>query len=291
MKNRSSRLLAIESPIANANVMLRLLEPQDSCHEELREKLYSGTYDRPFVVDNGQRRFLHFDFDAIQSAMELSNPQRLTLAYTRKMMAFLLFNRAPVRILLLGLGGGSLAKFCYSNLPAASITAVELNQDVIALRDEFNIPADDHRFRVINADGAAHISALAHRKDVILADACDRRGMAATLDSVTFYRNARRLLSARGVFVTNLCGDKNSVAAHITKLRGVFGDNLLLLQVRKDGNVIAFGFKGHRPDLHSKQIATNAADLKRQFRLDFPHYARRMVLDSQLPEAQTVRGA
>ena len=95
MKGRLSRLLAIESPIANANVMLRLLEPQDSCHQELRRKLYSGSYDKPFVVDNGQRRFLHFDFEAIQSAMELSNPKRLALAYTRKMMAFLLFNRTP----------------------------------------------------------------------------------------------------------------------------------------------------------------------------------------------------
>ena len=159
MKGRLSRLLAIESPIANANVMLRLLEPQDSCHQELRRKLYSGSYDKPFVVDNGQRRFLHFDFDAIQSAMEVSNPERLALAYTRKMMAFLLFNRTPERILLLGLGGGSLAKFCYSKLPAASITAVEVNEDVIALRDEFSIPADDHRFRVINADGGAYVSA------------------------------------------------------------------------------------------------------------------------------------
>lgn len=290
MKGRSPRLLAIESPIANANVMLRLLEPQDSCHLELREKLYSGSYDKPFVVDNGQRRFLHFDFEAIQSAMELSNPKRLALAYTRKMMAFLLFNRTPLRILLLGLGGGSLAKFCYSNLPAASITAVEVNQHVIALRDEFNIPADDHRFRVINADGAAYISRLAHRKDVILADACDRTGMAAALDSVEFYRKSRRQLSAAGIFVTNLCGDKNTVAAHLTKLRDAFGDNLLSLQVRKDGNVIVFGFKGRRPNLNSVRIAKSAVDLKRQFRLDFPYYARRMAHDSKLRESRIVPG-
>jgi len=132
--------------------MLRLLEPPGSCHEILRERVYAGSYDKPFVVDNGPRRFLHFDLGAIQSAMELSNPVRLALAYTRKMMAFLLFNHAPKRILLLGLGGGSLAKFCYANLPAASLTAIELNRDVITVLDEFAVPADDHRFRVINAD-------------------------------------------------------------------------------------------------------------------------------------------
>src|SRR3954468_242592 len=140
MKRRSPRLLAIESPFPDANLMLRLLEPPGSSHEKLRERVYSGSYDKPFIVDNGRRRFLHFDFGAIQSAMELSNPLRLALAYTRKMMAFLLFNASPRRILLLGLGGGSLAKFCYFNLPDASLTAVEVSEDVIALRDQFGIP-------------------------------------------------------------------------------------------------------------------------------------------------------
>jgi len=271
--------------------MLRLLEPPGSCHSSLRERVYSGSYDRPFVVDNGLRRFLHFDFGAVQSAMELSNPVRLALAYTRKMMAFLLFNRTPKRILLLGLGGGSLAKFCYANLPAASLTAIEVNQDVIALRDEFGVPADDHRFRVINADGAAHISILTHLKDVILADACDRTGIAAELGSVEFYRKARRRLSASGVFVANICGGKDSVAAHLTNLRDAFDDELLSLQVQKDGNIIVFGFKKRRPDLHWERIEAGAAELKRRFHLDFPGYAHRIAVDSKLRETRAARDA
>lgn len=287
MKRRSPRLLAIESAFPGANVMLRLLEPPGSCRETLRERVHSGSYDKPFVVDTGTRRFLHFDFAAVQSAMELGNPGRLALAYTRKMMAFLLFNCAPERILLLGLGGGSLAKFCYANLPAASVTAVELNRDVIALRDEFNIPADDHRFRVVNADGAAYVSELTRCKDVILADACDRSGLAAEVDSVEFYRKARGHLSPGGVFVINLCGDRSSVAAHLTKLRDAFEDELLSLQVQNDSNLIVFGFSERRPDLHWERIESGAPELRRRFRLDFPRYARRMARDSKLPEART----
>jgi spermidine synthase len=279
VKRRSSRLLSIESPFPGANFQLRLLEPPGSCHETLRELVYSGSYDKPFVVDNGPRRFLHFDFGAIQSVMELSNPIRLALAYTRKMMAFLLFNRTPKRILLLGLGGGSLAKFCYANLPAASLTAVEVNRDVIALRDEFGVPADDHRFRVLNVDGADYISVLTPGKDVILADACDRKGIAAELGSVEFYRNARRGLSANGVFVANICGDKESAAAHLTKLRDAFDGELLTLQVRTDGNIIVFGFKGRRPELNWQGMETGAADLKQRFHLDFPRYAQSLALD------------
>ena len=291
MKRRSSRLLAIESPFPGANVKLRLLEPPGSCHDTLRERVYSGSYDKPFVVDNGPRRFLHFDFGAIQSVMELSNPVRLALAYTRKMMAFLLFNRAPKRILLLGLGGGSLAKFCYANLPAAKLTAVEVNQDVIALRDEFGVPADDDRFRVINADGAAYISILTHCKDVILADACNRTGIAAELGSAEFYRQARRRLSAGGIFVANICGDSVSTAAHLANIREAFDGELLSLQVQTDSNIIVFGFKNRRPDLHWERIEAGAAELKRRFHLDFPRYAHSMAVDSKLREKHAARDA
>jgi spermidine synthase len=284
MKRRSSRLLAIESVHAGEIFKLRLLEPPGSCQDTLREKVNSGSYDKPFIVDNGPRRFLHFDFGAIQSVMELSNPVRLALAYTRMMMAFLLFNDAPKRILLLGLGGGSLAKFCYANLPAASLTAVEVNQDVIALRDEFGIPADDRRFRVVHADGAAYVSKLTHCKDVILADACDRKGVVKALGSLSFYRKVRRRLSARGVFVANICGDKDSVALHLANLRDAFDGEVLSLQLRADRNLIVFGFKRGRPDLHGGQIEAGAAELKRRFHLEFPRYARNMAADSKLRE-------
>jgi spermidine synthase len=290
-KRGSPKLLTIESPFPGTNVMLRLLEPPDSCHQELLDRLYSGSYQKPFIVDNGQRRFLHFDFGAIQSAMEMRNPQRLALAYTRKMMAFLLFNSRPKRILLLGLGGGSLAKFCYGNLPEASLTAVEVSHDVIAMRDEFGIPEDDHRFRVVNANGSAYISITTQPKDVILADACDRWGVAAELGSADFYRKARSRLSADGVFVVNICGDEGSTAAHLEKIRDAFDDELLSLQVREDSNVIVFGFKGHRPDLRCERLELSARDLKKRFRLDFPRYARNIARDSKLRQPPTARGA
>ena len=284
------RLLTIQSPFPEANLKLRLLEPPSSCHENLRERVYSGSYDKPFIVDNGRRRFLHFDFGAIQSAMELENPQKLALAYTRKMMAFLLFNRSPRRILLLGLGGGSLAKFCYFNLPNATLTAVEVSRDVIALRTEFGIPVDNHRFRVINCDGAAYVSVSAHHKDVILADACDRKGMAADLDSVEFYRNARCRLSADGVFVVNVCGHKDSIAAHLANLQKAFDDEMLSLQVPQDGNVIVFGFKGRRPALNRKQIQASANDLRDRFMLDFPKFARKIACHPGLQKPRAAPG-
>lgn len=272
-------LLAVESPFPHEHCMLRFLEPPDRSIKELWARVLEGTYDKPFILDCGPMRFLHFDLDAVQSVMKLEEPDRLCLAYTRKMMAFLLFNRAPKRILLLGLGGGSLAKFCYQRLRSARITAVEVNPDVIALREAFLIPADDARFRVIRADGTAYISNLTPPKDIILADACDRLGVAPGLNAIEFYQNVRRCLTPQGVFVINVCGDMHCRAEHMLKIREVFGAECLRLQVRVDGNVIVLAFKEKPPEIDWGALHETAADLKREFELDFPKYVQRIALD------------
>ena len=81
-------------------------------------------------------RSLHIGSDTVQSAMRISAPNDLELSYTRSMMGFLLFNEKPQTVLMIGLGGGSLAKFCHRHLPRTRLTVVEVDPDVIALRGE-----------------------------------------------------------------------------------------------------------------------------------------------------------
>ena len=277
--SRPTPLFAIESHFPQPDCVLRFLEPCGSCPNTLWEGLFDGSYDKPFILDVGKRRFLHFGLDGVQSAMHLEYPDRLSLAYTRMMMAFLLFNRSPERILLLGLGGGSLAKFCYRRLPSAAITAIEVNPHVIALREEFCIPKDDDRFRVVHADGLNYVSDTGYHKDVILADACDHAGIAPQLDALEFYQNAWRRLSDAGVFVLNLCGDRLSWLSHMTKLRCVFGDEFLTLPGRRDGNVIVFAFKQPTVEVHWEPAEGAARDLVARFGLDFPRYLQRITRD------------
>jgi spermidine synthase len=265
--------------------MVRLLEPPHSCKESLWEQLLGGTYDKPFILDTGGLRHLQFDLDAVQSAMRLDAPHRLHLAYTRKMMAFLLFTRSPERILMLGLGGGSLAKFCYRCLPASAITTVELNRDVIALRGAFRIPADDDRFRVVHGDSATYVDGSGPRKDVILADACDRTGVAPGLHSVEFYQSVWRRLSPSGVFVMNLCADRLSAATLLAKIRHVFGE-FVTLPVRPDGNLIVLAFKEDRLEIPWQRLSAHAIELRRQFGLDFPGFVQRMAHEWKLRGGQ-----
>ena len=97
--------------------ILRLFEPADAELPELISQILAGSYAKPFAIDNGRRRSLHFSLAHVQSAMRIEEPFALELAYTRKMMAFRLFLPDPKRVLIIGLGGGSLAKYCYRHLP------------------------------------------------------------------------------------------------------------------------------------------------------------------------------
>jgi spermidine synthase len=193
------------------------------------------------------------------------------------MMAFLLFNRLPRRVLLLGLGGGSLAKFCYRHLPQSAITAIEKSTDVVELREEFCVPHDDDRFRVIRADAADYVTQTPSYKDVILADACDHAGIAPQLDTQAFYADVFRCLAPGGVFVANLCGDRGSRGAHFLRIQRVFGEQWLALPVHPDGNVIVLGFKERPGPEPLEQLANTASELKHAVGLDFPNYVRRIV--------------
>jgi len=261
--------------------MLRFLEPPNTCTSALWTRLFDGTYGRPFIVDSGLKRYLQFDLHSVQSAMDLQRPDRLCLAYTRKMMTFLLFNRTPRRILLLGLGGGSIAKFCYRQLPDAALTVIEISKDVLALREEFSIPPDDDRFRVIQAEGADYVAHLASGKDVILADACNHIGVAPELNARDFYESAHEALAPGGVFVANMCGDIDDRAAHMLRIRQTFGDEYLVLPVRRSDNVIVLAFKQARVRRKLADMKAAALDLKRAFGLDFPRYVQRMYAEEQ----------
>jgi len=289
MKRMPQPLHEVENPFADRQHLLRPIDPANICGRGLSPGVADCTYKKPFILETGRTRSLHFDFASIQSAMRVDDPDRLCLAYTRKMMAFLLFNATPGRLLLLGLGGGSLAKFCFRQLQSSTITAVEINPYVLALRETFLVPPDDERFRVVQADAAQYVSRLARRKDVILADACDANGIAPQFDSVEFYHCVREALSDCGIFVSNLCGEVSCRASHLEKIRQVFGEPLLL-PVRRGHNLIVIASKQRRTQGLAHGLEAVALELKRRFGLEFPRYVRQFARGLPQREEQNVCG-
>ncbi|MBB5507340.1 spermine/spermidine synthase domain-containing protein [Paraburkholderia atlantica] len=198
---------------------------------------------QPFVLETQHAVSLHFDHFATQSFMSLRNPEKLTLGYTRAMMGFLLLRPAPTHICMIGLGGGSLAKYCYRHLPEVAIDAVEISPEVIALRDVFRIPADDARFKVICADGADYLMQDDIRTDVILLDAFVAEGMASRCANLAFFAACRERLTETGVLVINLTDDDPAIPQHLEWQRSVFGVCYAIARCGDDSNFVAFAWK------------------------------------------------
>jgi spermidine synthase len=242
----------------------------------LSKKSWSVDLGQPYIFDTLLERRMHFTNDATQSAMLFADPDALISAYTRKMMAFMLFNPSPEHIVMIGLGGGSLAKFCYRHLPSSRITVVEINQDVIDLREEFCIPKDEERFRVIHDDGARFIEQLDEPIDVLLIDAFDAEGIAPSLAKSDFYASAARRLTENGTLVMNFWGPRDRYVANLLEARAAFGDSLMLVPVSGDVNVLLFAFKRPPPQLITDELDAIARRLQMRLTLDFPRYLRRI---------------
>ena len=207
----------------------------------------------PLVHTRGDLRTLEFLPGDVQSAMRLSRPSALVLDYARAMMCFALFVPRPHHILMVGLGGGSLAKFCYRHFPQARITVLELRADVIALRAQFCVPPDDARFTVVHADAARYLAAMRERVDalsvdvlsvdVLLVDGFDAAGLPPALGSSRFYADCRRVLRPGGVLAANMFSYDPLSAAMLGRLTLIFGGHVCRLDKVAGNNRILFAVK------------------------------------------------
>jgi len=257
-------------------------EPSWAREGELRAQLLDESYPKPFVIDDGKSRFLYFNVRLMQSEMSLKAPHDLAIRYTQKMMAFLLFQPRPKRIVLIGLGGGSLIKFCYYRLPGTQLTAIELDPEVIAFRDTFLLPPDDARLQVLQADGAEYLENTEKGIDVLLVDAFDKTGFAPSLANREFFENAFAKLSGNGVMVINLAGEKDTYAGLIGEAMHVFDDQVIVISVPDDGNHVLYAFKEHYFEPRWRWLHNYAKELRAKFSLDFPAFVQKMERSTKL---------
>lgn len=208
------------------------------------DTLDPASHVKPFVYEGLTTKALHFSICEIQSRMDLRDPYALNLAYTQTMMGFLLFLPRPRQIAMIGLGGGSLAKFCHRYLPRTFVQVVEINPHVLALREHFHVPPDGERFHVIHGDGAQFVRYGATRPDVLMVDGFDSNGLPARLSSQRFYDDCCEMLQPGGMMVANLHFGHQHYARHLDRIERSFGGSVLVVDDGERSNSIVFACKG-----------------------------------------------
>lgn len=227
------------------------------------------------VTESRGIRQLLLGTQAIQSAMRISRPWDLELAYTRAMMAFLLFRAGPGDVLMIGLGGGSLAKFIRKYRPQTCITAIEISPQVVAAaRSHFFLPEDDETLRVLVGDGAAYVPAHPASADVILLDGFDAGNQVEALASLEFYQACRRALKPGGVLVVNLWGRDPDFITWFSRLVAAFDGRVAWLPVMGKSNVIAFALADE--DGVERLARAEIEKLSKKWGLDFATFKREL---------------
>jgi spermidine synthase len=215
---------------------------------------------------------LHVGGDAIQSSMRLEDPYALALDYTRCMMAFLLFHPEPREALMIGLGGGSLAKFFLKRLRKTRLRVVELDARVVAAaRDHFGLPRD---FKVEIGDGAEALTPECC--DLLVVDAFEDELHVPRLASGEFYDGAFLALTEPGAMVVNFMDDDPKFDQTLQRLEHAFGGAVIVMPALYDPNIIAIALKGSCKAIAWRELRARAEQLESRIGLPFARYVSRL---------------
>lgn len=231
------------------------------------------------IVEIHGIRSLHFGTSPRQSAMALDDPSRLELPYVRAMLSALVFLPDPKRALILGLGGGSLARFLLIEFPQCRVDAVELRPQVVELaRNYFSLPKDP-RLTIHLGDAAAYVQSgpADHRYDLILVDAYDHVGMDTNLNAPDFFAPCTQLLAAEGALAMNLWGTHRiALRDSTTLLKRYFEGRSFLLPVPNRGNIVGLGLNDPPTSAAWNRFRERSRELEIRLGVEFPYLLRRI---------------
>ncbi|MCD9231379.1 spermine/spermidine synthase domain-containing protein [Ralstonia pseudosolanacearum] len=244
------------------------------------------------IIEKDGYRFMHFVGceGVTQGALRLSDPDALDLEYIHQQMAWLLFlepsEASDFHVVQLGMGPGSTTRFCHRHLPAARITAVEVNPDVIAMaRSEFALPPDDARLRVQQQDGYDWVMDPSHQgtADVLQVDCYDHVKLGPVLDTLEFYQACRDMLRYPGVMTVNLFGSDESFQLNIERICKAFDYRVVILPEVTGGNTIVLAFNGPPLQASWDALRARAQALQTVLKLPALSWAHGLQLTSLRP--------
>ena len=157
-----------------------------------------------------------------ESVTNLRDPDDLRVAYTQNMTVGLIYPPEPKRILMIGLGGGSISTYLGRAMPQTAIDTVEIDPGVIdAARKYFGIK-DSPRIRYLDGDGRVFLTRSKTQYDLILVDAFHGGYVPFHLLTKEFYGLIKQRLAPGGAAAFNVHDGSKLYASTLLTLAAVF---------------------------------------------------------------------
>ncbi|HET9679363.1 MAG TPA: fused MFS/spermidine synthase [Gammaproteobacteria bacterium] len=224
-------------------------------------------YRNILVTDNGERICMRFTLpsariQSLQSCQYKDNPNKLVFSYAKAVFAGLLIQPDPERILIAGLGGGSIPRVMHKLYPQAQIDVVEIDPAVVDVAARFFDFHEGDNIDVIERDARVFVKQMLLKGDIkydyIILDAFNGEYIPAHLMTKEFLQECKNLLTNDGVLVANTFSTSKLYHSESATYAAVFD---WFVEVRTNsGNRIILASKGKLPTVDELMAAENALD-------------------------------
>lgn len=202
-------------------------------------------YGTVIVRENKLFRWMYFGGEGIQSAQYKADPNACVFGYLRAMLLFIHFYPNAENVLILGLGGGGLARALLATHPDLTVTGVELNPTVMALaKSQFGLPETPH-LQLHTQHAMEFLRTTTAYYDTIFIDIFLTDDMPALYHRQAFYRLCFQRLNAQGCVAINLIRERSTQLIPVMQhLSAIFNSQTLMILLPGHQNVVLFAFKG-----------------------------------------------
>ncbi len=160
--------------------------------------------------------------DYVESIVDLKDPDALPVSYNRTMAVALTYPSAPKRILMIGMGAGSISTYLGRAMPDTQIDVVELDPGVIAAGEKYFGLRETDKVRFIDSDGRVYLNRHKDRYDLILLDAFRELGIPFHMLTKEFYALVKDHLTPGGAVASNVAANTKLYVSTLMTLRAVF---------------------------------------------------------------------
>ena len=171
-------------------------------------------YHRISVTEDDVARHLRFD-RSHQSAMDLANHYESRIRYPDYTHLALALKPDAKRVLVMGLGGGTITKRYWRDYPQLSVDTVEIDPAVVNVARKYFDVTEDDRSRIFTEDARRFIQRTDETYDIVIIDAYYADSLPFHLTTDEFFREVKERLAPDGVVAYNTLG---SVTGERSKL-------------------------------------------------------------------------
>jgi spermidine synthase len=208
--------------------------------------------------------------DYVESIADLRDPDALPVPYNRTMPVALAYAPAAKRILMIGMGAGSISTYLGRAMPDAQIDVVELDPGVIAAGEKYFGIRESDKVRFIESDGRVYLNRHKDQYDLILLDAFRELGIPFHMLTKEFYALVKDHLAPGGAVASNVAANTKLYISTQLTLRAVFPtvDVYPDWADTKFAQAIAVATPSPRPG--TATLLQRAAALQQEFHFRYP---------------------